>query len=80
LIVNLNLFDEVYPPAAEQRAYIVFNPYPSEKTLTFTLKHLSEPYEIYAGTSLLGRFKPGDAFSITLPASGSAYITLSDQP
>jgi hypothetical protein len=76
LIVNLNVFDKEYPPAAADRAYMVFNPYSAEETLTFTLKHLSEPYELYAGSSNLGDFQPGDSFAITLPARGSAYITL----
>lgn len=78
LIVNLNVFDKEYPPALEERAYIVFNPYSSEKALNFTLKHLSEPYELYAGASKLGAFEPGDSFTITLPARGSAYIRLSE--
>jgi hypothetical protein len=76
LIVSLNVFDEDYPPTAEDRAYIVFNPYSAEKTLTFTLKHLSEPYALHAGSSKLGDFQPGESFAITLPAGGSAYLTL----
>jgi hypothetical protein len=76
LIVNLNLFDKEYPPRAQDRVYIVFSPYPSEKTLTFTLKHLADPYELYANASRLGDFQPGDSFDITLPAGGSAYVTL----
>jgi len=78
LIVNLNVFDKEYPPALEERAYIVFNPYSSEKALTFTPKYLSEPYELYAGASKLGAFEPGDSFTITLPARGSAYIRSSE--
>jgi hypothetical protein len=80
LIVNLNVFDREYPPPPEERGYVVFNPYPEEKTLSFTLKHLSEPYELYAGSKELGEHRPGDAFTIALPAEGSAYITLSNRP
>ena len=78
LIVNLNLFDEDYPPEPEDRAYLVFNPYPEEKTLSFTLKYLQQPYEIYTGSSKLGDYDPGDSFNITLPAEGWAYISLSN--
>jgi hypothetical protein len=56
----------------------VFNPYPEEKTLSFTLKHLQQPYEIYAGSSKLGDYDPGDSFDITLPAEGWASISLSN--
>lgn len=76
MIVNLNLFDREYPPPAQERAYIVFNPYTSERELSFTLKHLDEPYELYANGAKLGDFQPGDSFAITLPATGSAYVTL----
>jgi hypothetical protein len=76
MIVNLNVFDQVYPPTPGDRAYIVFNPYPSEHTLTFTLTHLSVPYVLVADGTELGDFQPGESFSITLPGLGSAYITL----
>ncbi|MHA2297726.1 MAG: hypothetical protein ACXADA_16985 [Candidatus Hodarchaeales archaeon] len=78
MIINLNMFDKDYPAISEKRAYIVFNPYSSEKTLSFTLKQLVDPYDIYAGSTKLGNFQPGDSFNITLPAYGSAYITLSE--
>jgi hypothetical protein len=80
LILNLNLFDREYPPAARDRAYIVFSPYTEGQTLAFTLLHVAEPYVVYADGQELGRFQPGDAFEITLPALGSAFITLEVQP
>ncbi|UCE14707.1 MAG: hypothetical protein JSV04_05875, partial [Candidatus Heimdallarchaeota archaeon] len=76
LIVNLNVFDRDYPTPSDKRGYIVFNPYSEQKTLSFTLKHLSEPYDLYANGSLIGKFQPGESFNITLAAKGSAYLTI----
>jgi hypothetical protein len=76
LILNLNLFDREYPPAPAERAYVVLNPYPKERTLAFRLLHLSEPYALYADGQNVGDFQPGDAFEITLPALGSAFLTV----
>jgi hypothetical protein len=76
LILNLNPFDQAYPPAPEARAYIVFNPYPEERALGFTLLHLEEPYTLYADGQKIGKLNPGEAFDITLPAQGSAFLTL----
>jgi hypothetical protein len=78
MIVNLNLFDKEYPPPLGERVYIVFNPYSTRRELTFTLHHVSGPYELLADGESLGEFEPGDSFSLKLPAGGSAYITLSD--
>ena len=80
MILNLNLFDQAYPPAPEDLTYIVFNPYPDEKTLAFTLLHLVEPYSLSADGQEHGDFEPGDSFEITLPALGSALITLEPAP
>jgi hypothetical protein len=80
LILSLNLFDREYPSATQDRAYVVFNPYPEGKTLAFTLLHLAGPYIVYADGQRLGALRPGDAFEITLPALGSAFITLEDRP
>jgi hypothetical protein len=80
LLLNLNLFDKVYPPAPEDRAYLVFNPYPEERTLAFTLLHLEAPYTLYADGQALGRFRPGDAFELTLPGLGSTLVTLEAKP
>jgi hypothetical protein len=80
LILNLNLFDREYPPAPADRAYIVFNPYAEEKTLAFRLLHLSEPYALYADGQKLGGFQPDDTFEITLPALGSALLTMEARP
>ena len=80
LILNLNLFDREYPPAPSDRAYIVFNPYPEERALAFTLLHLSELYALYAGGENLGDLQPDEAFEITLPALGSAFLTLETRP
>jgi hypothetical protein len=76
LIVNLNLFDREYPPAPEDRVYLVFNPYGEERTLSFQLKHLANPYRLYADGSRLGKYQPDEAFTIELPAHGASYITL----
>ncbi|MFX0013161.1 MAG: hypothetical protein ACFFB2_04975 [Promethearchaeota archaeon] len=76
LIINLNIFDKEYPGSAENRGYIVFNPYNKEKTLSFTLKQLNGPYTLYANRSLLGKFQPEESFNITLPPGGSAYLTI----
>jgi hypothetical protein len=79
LIVNLNIFDKNFPAARNDRVYIVFNPYNEQKTLTFTLKHLTEAYNIYSNNTLLFQnVQPDNSFNITLPALGSAYITLTD--
>jgi hypothetical protein len=79
LIINLNVFEKDYPSARNDRKYIVFNPYDEQKTLTFTLKHLSEAYNLYSNNTLLSNnIQPGNSFNITLPALGSAYITLTD--
>lgn len=79
LIINLNIFDKTYPAVRNDRVYVVFNPYDEQKTLTFTLKHLTEAYNIYSNDSLLiHNIQPGNSFNITLPALGSAYITLTD--
>jgi hypothetical protein len=80
LILNLNLFDKTYPPAPEDRVFIVFNPYPEERTLAFTLLHLTQPYTIHADGEMVGDFEQGDAFEITLPALGSALIILEPHP
>ena len=73
-------FDRAYPPAPEDRAYIVFNPYPEEKTLAFTLLNLAGPYSLYTDEQELGDFEPGDSFEIVLPGLGSALITLEPAP
>ncbi len=78
LILNLNIFDQSYSPAPENRAYIVFNPYEEQRNLEFTLKHLTIQYNVYVNGSLLGQYQPGDSFSTNLPPLGSAYITLAD--
>ncbi|MFX0086553.1 MAG: hypothetical protein ACFFAU_12855 [Candidatus Hodarchaeota archaeon] len=79
LIVNLNIFDKNFPTARNDRVYIIFNPYNEQKTLTFTLKHLTEAYNLYSNhTLLLQNVQPENSFNITLPALGSAYITLTD--
>ncbi|MHA2224089.1 MAG: hypothetical protein ACXAC8_02720 [Candidatus Hodarchaeales archaeon] len=78
LILNLNFFDQSYPPSPEERSFIVFNPYSQQQTLSFTLTNLSEPYDLYANGSLLEKYQPGEPFNISLPPRGSAYMTLVD--
>ena len=80
LIINLNIFDQNYPPAPKDRTFIVFNPYDEQRTLNFTLKHLSEQYDLYSNGTLLGNYQPGELFSVDLPAQGSTYLTLVDIP
>ncbi|MGD9147385.1 MAG: hypothetical protein PVI80_17585, partial [Anaerolineae bacterium] len=80
LILNLNLFDTDYPPVPENRAYIVFNPYHEDRTLTFTLLHLELPHTLYADGQELGDFQPDEPFEIALPGLGSALLTLEAQP
>ncbi|MHA2362790.1 MAG: hypothetical protein ACXAC7_02450 [Candidatus Hodarchaeales archaeon] len=78
LIVNLNTFDEIYPPNPVDRKYIVFNPYEDQKTLSFSLLHLLEPFNLYVNNSLYGQYQPGEDFNVTLPALGSAYLSLAE--
>ncbi len=79
LIVNLNVFDRDYPAERDDRVYIVFNPYNEQRTLTYTLKNLIEPYNVHSdGILLVQNIQPEDSFNITLPALGSAYLTLSN--
>ena len=80
LILNLNLFDEHYPPAPSDRAYLVFNPYPEARSLTFTLLQLDIECTLRADNQKLGDLKPGEPFEIDLPALGSALITLEAHP
>ena len=80
LILNLNLFDEHYPPAPGDRAYLVFNPYPEARVMGFTLLQLDTAYTLYADGQELGSFDPGDPFEIALPALGSALVTLEAHP
>ena len=77
LIVNLNIFDQTFLP--EARVYVIFNPYGQQKSLEFTLKQLSEEYDIYVNGSLIGHYQPGESFTTVLPPLGSAYITLSEK-
>jgi hypothetical protein len=76
LILNLNAFDQEYPPAPENRTYVVFNPYPEERALGFTLLHLEEAVAVYAGGQKIDDLDPGESLEIKLPALGSAYLTL----
>jgi hypothetical protein len=76
MMLNLNVLDQGYPPPPDERLFIVFNPYPEEMELTFTLKHLDQATTVFANSMKLGPIKPSDSFNITLPAYGSALITL----
>lgn len=78
LIVNLNVLDEAYPPKPEDRQFIVFNPYDTQRTLSFTLKHLSDPFVIIVNDGELGSYQPGDPFEITLDGGESALIRLAN--
>ena len=80
LILNLNLFDEHYPPAAGDRAFLVFNPYPEARSLAFTLPRIDAAHSLYADGEMLGSSEPGEPFEIDLPALGSALITLEAHP
>jgi hypothetical protein len=78
LIVNLNVLDEAYPPKIEDRQFIVFNPYDTQQTLSFTLKHLSDPFVIIVNDVELGSYQPGESFKITLDGGESALIRLAN--
>ncbi|PWI48940.1 hypothetical protein CEE45_04210 [Candidatus Heimdallarchaeota archaeon B3_Heim] len=78
LIVNLNIFDQSYLPEPENRIFMIFNPYEQQKSLEFTLKHLTDQYDIYVNGTFSGQYQPGESFNTVLPPLGSAYITLSE--
>ncbi|MFX1282976.1 MAG: hypothetical protein ACFFB5_04940 [Promethearchaeota archaeon] len=80
LIINLNIFDQNYPPPPEERVFIIFNPYNEQRSLSFALKHLPEQFDLYSNGTLIGRYNPEETFSIDLPAQGSAYLSLVDIP
>ncbi|MFX0086033.1 MAG: hypothetical protein ACFFAU_10175 [Candidatus Hodarchaeota archaeon] len=85
LIVNLNVFDKIFPPKQEDRIFIVWNPYEEERILKFTLKFIESPYLIYVNNSLYplnqttNEYQPESSFSLKLPGKGSAYITFKAQ-
>jgi len=77
MILNLNVLDRDYPIDSTDRQYIVFNPYNQQRTLIYRIKNYSNSYSLYYnGSNFLGNFNIDDTFNITLPALGSAKITM----
>ncbi len=76
MLVNLNMFDTIYPATLQDRRYVAFNPYDTPSDLAFTLLQITGNYNVFANGQYVDTCSPGESFILNIPAIGSAYITL----